>query len=228
MTVPALLLTVDGQIDLNILRLHPLVDYLLIVNKVVLGARAVNNLELSVIFSVIEAVVDYRTQRSKSDTAGDKEQILTAQFGLDGKTVAVRSADCYLLTGLKHVYPARQTAALLYGELHILAVCRRGGYRKQRLSHAGDREHSALTGHMLKGLFTVGRKNTKGLDVRCIGTYIGNNGYRRDKHFVIHCLQPPFRAPSLPLRYSCVSGSAQDICRSRHSRKRRRCSSENR
>ena len=76
MAVPALLLAVDREIYVHAFRLHPYVLNFLQLYKVVLGTGTVQNIYGAVITAVVEHVVDDRTQRCKTDAAGDKEQVL--------------------------------------------------------------------------------------------------------------------------------------------------------
>ena len=48
MSVPALLLTVDCQVDVNILIVLPLLDDLLVIEQIILGTRAVYNIDTTV------------------------------------------------------------------------------------------------------------------------------------------------------------------------------------
>ena len=61
MSVPAFLLTVDGEVNVEAVFLAPFVDDFLIINEVVLGTGAVYDVNLAVTVTVVTAVVDYGT-----------------------------------------------------------------------------------------------------------------------------------------------------------------------
>ena len=110
-TVPALLLAVDRKIDLDAGIVFPFVENFRVIDEIVRGARAVDDLHAAVVFSLCADVVYHGVKRSKSDTARDKEEVLALQRSLNGEAVAVGTADRDLLTGLHHVKPARATSA---------------------------------------------------------------------------------------------------------------------
>ena len=67
--VPVRLLAVDGQMDVDAVLLTPDVLDLGIVDQIVLGAGAVDNVDLAVAAAVVAAVVDDRVQRGQADAA---------------------------------------------------------------------------------------------------------------------------------------------------------------
>ena len=190
-TVPALLLTVDCEIDVDVLVGAPFVYDLAVVDKIVLRARTVYDVYMSVILTLIAAVVYDRAERSKADTAGDKEQVASLEIALDGESVSVRSANADLLSDVHLMEPFGQTTALLYRKFHKLFVRRRRGYREHRLSDTRDREHCALSGNVYERLFAVKSNDAEGLNVRRVYSYIGDNTEFRDQSFVYHSVTSP-------------------------------------
>ena len=110
----------------------------MVVNKVVLRARAVYNLNSAVILSVVADIVDYGTERSKTYTAGDEEKILSLEVGFNRKRLTVRTADGDFLSDVHHVEPFCKASALLNGEFHIFTVCGRGCYGEHSLAYTGN------------------------------------------------------------------------------------------
>ncbi len=104
MAGPAFLFTVDRQMNLDVGILFPFIDDLLIFDQIVLGTGAVNDLNRAVSVGVltffVAAVVDDRTDRCKTDTASDDQQVFALEVGVNGEAVAVRPADGDLLTRL--------------------------------------------------------------------------------------------------------------------------------
>ena len=125
MSVPAFLFAVNGEVDFDAIVSHPFVEDFVIVNKVVLGSRAVYNLHGAVVFSLVSHIVDDGAKRSETDTAGDKEEILPFQRVFHGEIFTVGAADTYLLTHFHCVEPVCEASALLDGEFHVFGVCGR-------------------------------------------------------------------------------------------------------
>ena len=76
MAVTAFLLTVDGQIYIHALCLHPDFLDLLELNQVVRRAGTIDNIYGTVIRTVIQHVIDHGTEGRKADTACDKQKVL--------------------------------------------------------------------------------------------------------------------------------------------------------
>ena len=114
MTVPLGLLAVNGKVNIYARIICPFVNYFLVVNKVLLTARAVNNIYLAVAVAVVAAVVNNRTQWCKTYTAGNEKQVVTRKFGIDRERSAVRPAYGYFLPYLHRVQPLCNAAAFLY------------------------------------------------------------------------------------------------------------------
>ena len=144
------------------------------------------------------AVVDDGAERSKPDTAGDEEHIMTDKFRIHRERLAVGSSYRYLLTDLHGVEPLGDAAAFLYGKFHIFFVCGRGGYGEHSLADTGNREHGALTGLMLKSLFAVGSYHAEGLDIGRIYADIrhyADSGNKRFSHLSHFSLLLTFSLP---------------------------------
>ena len=114
MTVPLGLLAVNCKMNVYARIICPFFDYFLVVNKVLLAARAVNNINLAVAVAVVAAVVNNRTQGCKTYTAGNEKQVVTRKFGINREGSAVRPANGYFLPYLHRVQPLCNAAAFLY------------------------------------------------------------------------------------------------------------------
>ena len=128
MAVPALLLAVDGQMDRDILfrGTHPFRNNLIIKCKIILGTRAVNDVDFAVALTEVAAVIDDRAHRRKTDAACDDEQVASHESVVHGETVSIGTAHRNLLSRFQHMEPACQAAAFLDFKLHILRVRWRG------------------------------------------------------------------------------------------------------
>ena len=169
----------------------PFVKDFLIIDQILLRARAINNVDLAVAVTVVAAVIDDRVQRRKADAARDEQKILSRKRGIDREAVAVRPADGDLLSLLHAVEPLGHAAALLDGEFDERLLRGAGGDGKQRLAHAGNGEHRALAGDVLKGLFPVEADHTEGLDVRSIDADLRHDADHRDQRVFSHFSAPP-------------------------------------
>ena len=114
MTVPLGLLAVNGKMNTYTCIICPFFDYFLIVNKILLTARAVNNINLAVAVAVVAAVVDNLAQWRKTYTARNEKQVVTRKFGINGERSAVRPANGYFLPHLHGVQPLCNAAAFFY------------------------------------------------------------------------------------------------------------------
>ena len=76
MAIPTLLRAVDSQMNVNSFLVAPLVLNFLDVYKIIHGTGTVNNINITVLITIVTTVVDYRMKRSQSDTTCDKQQIL--------------------------------------------------------------------------------------------------------------------------------------------------------
>ena len=63
---------IDGQVNANPIFLTPFVNDLREIHQIIFGSRAVYNINLAITVTIMTAIVDYRMQRSQSDTAGNK------------------------------------------------------------------------------------------------------------------------------------------------------------
>ena len=140
----------------------------------------------AVFLAVVADVIYDRAERSKSYTAGNEHKVLARELGVNGEAVAVGTADGQLLTHLDEMEPCGEASAFLDAEFHILAVCGRRGYREHRLALAGDGEHGALTGDMLKALSSAGSVYAEGLYIGGIPADIGDNADMREKKIATH------------------------------------------
>ena len=125
MAVPAFLLAVDREIDGAVRIFCPLLLNLLALDEVFLRAGTVNDIEVTVVLRVGSAVIDDGTERSKTDAAGDKDEVFAAEIRVDWEAVAIRAADQNLLSLFHVVQPAREMSAFLDGELIVIRVLRR-------------------------------------------------------------------------------------------------------
>ena len=123
MTVPLGLLAVNCKMNIYTCIICPFFDYFLVVNKILLTARAVNNINLAVAVAVVAAVVNNRAQGRETYTARNEKQVVTRKFGIDRERSAVRSAYGYFLPYLHRVQPLCNAAAFLYGKFHKLGIC---------------------------------------------------------------------------------------------------------
>ena len=113
MAVPSLLGIVYCKVNINICIVCPLFDDFVIIEKVVLATGTVNDINLTVTIAVMTAVVDYRTERSKTYTTCNKKEVLTCKLIVNRERLAVRTADCNLLAYLCGVKPLGNSSALL-------------------------------------------------------------------------------------------------------------------
>ena len=79
--IPTFLFPVNRQVYLAVFA--PFIQNLLIIYQIILGTGTVNDVQRAIgirIFTLlVTAIIDYRTERSQTDTAGDEQQILTLQ-----------------------------------------------------------------------------------------------------------------------------------------------------
>ena len=75
MAIPTLLRAVDSQMNVNSFLVAPLVLNFLDVYKIIHRTGTVNNINITVLITIVTAIVDYRMKRSQSDTTCDKQQI---------------------------------------------------------------------------------------------------------------------------------------------------------
>ena len=76
MAVPVVLRAVDGQVHVHVRGLHPHIADDVDVHQILLGAGAVDDVDMAVVRAVGEHVLDDAAQRREADAAGDKDQIL--------------------------------------------------------------------------------------------------------------------------------------------------------
>ena len=148
----------------------------------------------------VTAVVNDRTQRRQTDTAGDKQQILAFQTivavfrcrnGFYREVLSQRTSDCHFLTNLHHMEPAGQTAALFNGKFHEFLVCRRRCDREHTFADARNGDHRTLTGHMLEQLVSIQTNHTECLYIRGILTDVSYDADFWNQCFLSHALPSP-------------------------------------
>ena len=184
MAVPIGLGIVDSEVNSYTGVVRPLLNYLLVIKKVCLASRAVDDIDIAVAIAVMSAVIDNRAQGRKTNTARDKEKVLARKYVVYGEWIAVRTANCDLLTDLCLMEPLGNATALLNGKFHIFGVCGGRGYREHSLTDSVDREHCALSGTMIKGFLSVGGYDSEGLDIGCVYANVGNNADRRNQSII--------------------------------------------
>ena len=108
-------------------------------------------------------------QRRKADAAGDEQKVLSLERGVHRETVAVGAADQNFLPHVHLMQPRGQAAALFDGEFHEILLGGGGGDGEHRFTHAGDGEHGALAGLVLKHLAAAERVHAEGFDVGRVG-----------------------------------------------------------
>ena len=202
---------------------RPFVHDLAVVHQILHTPGAIHDVHHPVAVAVVAAIVDHRTERRKTDTARDKQEILARKRVVYGESVAVGTADRDLLTDLHRVEPVRHAAALLDRKLHVLLVRRRGRYGKHCLSDPRDRQHRTLSGSVLERLFAIRCDHAEGLDVRRVDADVRHHADHGHQRFSSLSHRSFLPQSSSPLRYSWKSGTSSRICRSRHSCIARRC-----
>ena len=148
----------------------------------------------------VTAIVDDGTQRSQTDTAGDKQQILSFQTivavfrcrnGFHRKVLSQRTSDGDFLSNVHHVQPACQTAALLDRKFHEFLVCRRRCNGEHTFANARNGNHRTLTGHMLEQFVSVQTDHAECLDIGSILTNVSYHADLRNQCFLFHALPSP-------------------------------------
>ena len=118
MSVPVRLLAVDGQMDTDAVLLAPRIEDLLIIDQILLGTRAIDDVDLAVAAAVVAAVIDDRVQRSKADAARDEQQILSRKCS-GSRPLLLGAANGDLLAR-PCCEPVRHAAAFLMQNLDII------------------------------------------------------------------------------------------------------------
>ncbi len=177
--------------DAKVRRGGPLVQDLLVVDKVLPAPGTVDDIDGPILLAAAPDVVDDRAERREADAAGDEEKVLAEEVRLDREAVAIRPADRHLLARLHLVEPVGHTAAPLDRKFQLLLVRRRRGDREQRLAHAGDREHRALSGDVEERLLPVQPHDAEGLDIRRVLPDARDDADLRDQRVLSHFAPSP-------------------------------------
>ena len=200
MSVPALLLTVNGKIYIYIFCFHPYILDLFQLNQIICGTGTVQNIHSSIILTIVQHIIDHRTKRCQTDTSGDKQKILSFQLILYRKMISIRPAHCDLIPNLQAVQIRSQLSASFNTKFLIFFIGRGGCNGKHSFTDSRCTKHCALSRHMLKKLSSIRCIYTKGFYIRSFLINAGDNSYLWDQsiQFVVfmagtftHAFSPP-------------------------------------
>ena len=129
-------------------------------------------------------------QRSKTDAAGNKQQILPCKIRIYRKAVAIGAPNRNLLARLNGMKPLRNTAALFDGELQKICLCWAGRDGKQRFPYPRHGQHGTLPRNVQKGLFAVETHHPEGLNIWGIHADMGNDANHRNQRLFHFAASP--------------------------------------
>ena len=138
-----------------------------------------------------------------------------------GKRVAVGATDSDLLADApwRGAIRLRSRTFLMENSTYSSSSWATGRDGEQRLADAGNREHGALAGDMVEGLFAVKAYNAERLDVRRIDADIGDDADDRGSADRFSLRVPPPSVLMTLTMFIWIGTLWQDTGRSRRSRR---------
>ena len=167
MAVPAFLRTVDRQMYIDTRSLCPYFLDLFQFYEVICGTWSVQDVNRSVVITIIQYIVDNGTQWCKSDTTGDKQQIFAFQLCIYRKIISVRSTDSNLIANFQAVQTVCQYTTFFNTEFLIFFICRGWSNGEHCLSDTRYTYHCTLSRHMFEQFSAARSSYTECFYIRC-------------------------------------------------------------